>query len=75
MKSIQERLEECVAMRLWLRSQQIDEEPECKDLKAKMLEFVRDAQACSGSFKVNKINKKVAYMLSNRVDSKIALAN
>lgn len=70
---IQERLEECVAMRLWMRSLQIDEEPETRDLKEKMIEFIRDATPASGSFHVNKINKRVAYMLSTRAESKIGL--
>ncbi|MGA1563835.1 MAG: hypothetical protein ACO35C_04360 [Pontimonas sp.] len=60
-------------MRLWLRSLQVDDEPECRDLKAKMTEFVRDGHTASGSFTIEKIQKKVAYMLSTRVDSKIGI--
>jgi len=71
MKPIQERLEECVAMRMWLRSVQIDEEPECQQLKAMMHRFAKHGETASGSIHVNKIQKRVAYMLSTRTESKI----
>jgi len=73
-KDTQERLEECVAMRLWLRTMQIDEEPETRDLRSKMLDFVHDGIPSSGSFHVNKINKKVFYMLSTKTDCKIGIS-
>lgn len=72
-KSTQERLEECVAMRLWLRSMQIDEEPEMRDLRTKMLDFIHNEIPSSGSCHVNKINRKVMYMLSTKCDCKIGL--
>lgn len=71
MKPIQERLEECVAMRMWMRSFQIDEEPECVHLKDLMARFAKHGESASGSIHVNKLNKRIAYMLSNRAESKI----
>lgn len=72
-KSQHARLEECVAIRMWMRSMQIDEEDECADLKTKISDFARLGHPASGSFRVNKINRRVVYMLSNKVDSKIGL--
>jgi len=72
-KSQQERLEECVAIRMWMRNMQIDDEDECTDLKTKMSEFARLGHPASGSFRVHKINRRVVYMLSTKVDSKIGL--
>lgn len=71
MKPIQERLEECVAMRMWMRSVQIDNEPECKDLQEKMARFTKSGEPSSGSVFVNKINRRVVYMLSNKAESNI----
>lgn len=71
MKPIQERLEECVAMRMWMRSVQIDEEPECMQLKDILARFAKHGEPASGSVHVNKLNKRIAYMLSNRAESKI----
>lgn len=73
MKPIQERLEECVAMRMWMRATQIDEAPECRRLKELMNEFVQDGIPASGSFAVAKIGRRVYYMLSTKTDSKIGL--
>jgi hypothetical protein len=70
-KPIQERLEECVAMRMWLRSVQIDDEPEIQHLRDLMHRFTKYGESASGSLHVNKIQKRVAYMLSMRVESKI----
>lgn len=71
MKPIEERLEECVAMRMWLRSVQIDEEPEIQHLRDLMNRFTKYAETASGTIHVNKIQKRVAYMLSMRAESKI----
>lgn len=73
MKPQSERLEECVAMRMWMRSVQIDDDPACRDLKARMAEFAKSGQTSSGAVYVPKIDRRVVYMLSNRQDSKIAL--
>jgi hypothetical protein len=70
-KPVQERLEECVAMRMWLRSVQIDEEPEIQHLRDLMHRFAKHGETASGSVHVNKIQKRVAYMLSMRAESKI----
>ena len=70
-KPIQERLEECVAMRMWMRSVQIDHEPECKDLHDRISRFAKSGEPSSGSLFVPKINRRVVYMLSNRADSNI----
>lgn len=67
------RLEECVAMRIWLRTLQIDDEPDVDIFKKKMLDFVKTGTPSSGTFFVEKIGKKVAYMLSNRTESRIGL--
>lgn len=74
MKTIQDRLEECIAMRLWLKNLQIDDEPECGSLRKTMIEFVQNGQPASGSFQVNKLNRKVYFKLTTRpVDSQISL--
>jgi len=74
MKSLQERLEECIAMRLWLQNLQIDEEPECHAFRKTMTEFVQHGQASDGSFYVRKIGRKVHFRFTTRpVDSKISL--
>ena len=72
-KPIEERLEDGVAIRMWMRSMQIDEEPECQDLRQRIHEFTKHGQPASGSFHVAKLNRKVVYMLSTKQDSKIAL--
>ena len=67
MKSVQERLNECIAIRSQLREMQC--ENECDELLSAMVHFVREGQAASGSFMVPSFGRRLEYTLSTKHDS------
>lgn len=67
MKTMQQRLEECVQIRTQLRNLQCD--ADCQPLHRAMTEFVARGVSASGSFFVPSAQRKLQYMLSNKHDS------
>lgn len=71
MKTMQERLDECVRIRGQLRELQCDDE--CRVLHEVMIPFVVDEVSASGSFFVPSAGRKLHYMLSNKHPSYVVL--
>lgn len=67
-KSTQQRAEECVRIARQLKDMAMYDDV-CHKLNPIMNEFIRDGTPVSGSFRVERCDRRLEYQLSNRADS------
>ena len=70
-KSQQDRLAECVSLRMQMRDLGID--GECRVVHEKMQEFVKHGTTASGSILLPSCGRRFVYMLSHKQDCQAAL--
>jgi hypothetical protein len=68
-KSVQDRLKECVNIRMQLRDLGLDNDTDLKQLHQKMVLFVRDETPSSGKIKIKSLGRNLLYTLSTKKDS------
>ena len=68
-----ERLRECVSLRVQLRDLGVDALPELEPIRRALLAFVRDGHSTTVRITVSSIHRRIILVLANRVPSTCTL--